>query len=397
MEKSKELFCLKDVSFILGKNRYTFRRGPTGNLEAHLYNHLCNSDQFCAVDDNKRISSTAGDQPTSPHLRIGIMRNGGYGDVLLGTAIATGIRRKYPDAFITWYTTPQFIQMLRRFPHINQARLHNCYSGEDIFFKRNIYDFDMFFATKPDAEVWYFNPKLPEKYPELKKSDKFRRLHFYNKKMSSYEWIKKSGLWWTDVYKKSIGIEVREEDMWFDIPTSCDYPITQEKHAVIVCDGAGGTQVKSYPVNLFKEVVEYLENINYKVYQVGDKFTNIIPGVKSLVGTTALQQAVGYIKNCDLYIGVDGFLTHIASLYNVRNVCIYGPTPYKIWGHKNLNVVNAGIKCKDRPCWSNIRSWHNKCLINGKLQGECMLKLNPKRIIKKINEVLNNDKLGKTA
>ena len=392
MEKSDKLFCVEDVSFILGTNRYSFKKGNIVDLDIgiNVYNHIRGNKAFVSATDEEAIARSCPIRKADAPLRIGIMRNGGYGDILIGTAVAKGIRRLYPRAFITWYTTPQFIQLLRGFPSINTAEVKHHYSSEHDYFKAHRYDFDMFFCTKPDAEVWYINDKLAKRYPNLLKHKSFKK-KVYDSKASNYEWMVKQNKWWFELYEKMIGIKITNEDMWYSLPSYCDTRYTSEKYAVISSDGAGGTQVKSIPVTFFTKVVEHLIKLNYKVYQVGDRFTNKVPNAISLVGQTTISQAVGYIKNCDLYIGCDGFLTHIAAHYNVRNVCIYGPTPPKIWGHPNLNMIVSNYRCKYKPCWHDRKMWHSKCAVNKKLQGECMLNLDAGVITKKIDEVVKHD------
>jgi ADP-heptose:LPS heptosyltransferase len=381
----KPLFCKKDTSFVYGKQRFTFRKGIVKKCNSDLYNFLSNHPDFIDPTDIEMVKRKYPEK-IKP-LRIIIMRNGGYGDILMGTAVAKAIKDKFPKAFIIWVTQPQFLLMLKGCPYVSTVVAKNWYASEIDYFKSHKMDCDLFFCVKPDGEVWCTNARLVEKYKWLRDLDKFYTKNYRNR--YSYDWIKSSDLWWFETYKHTMALDVDERDMWMNLPAHYSTRLTNKKYAVIVPDGAGGLQTKSWLAGGWVEVTKYLQSIDYEVYQVGDRFTTKVPGTISLLGKTKLMQAVGYIKNCDLFLGCDGFMSHIAALYDVPNVCVFGPTPYKIWGHKNLNVVIPDYYCQFMPCWTQRRSWFNECLINGKIYGKCMESLKVEKVIKKIKEVLD--------
>lgn len=77
-----------------------------------------------------------------------------------------------------------------------------------------------------------------------------------------------------------------------------------------------------------------------------------------------LGQVVPLLARCDLYLGNDSGVTHLAAAIGVRTVALFGPTDPVQWRPrgKSVTVITRGVECS--PCGvSTMRSCaHRKCL-----------------------------------
>ena len=76
---------------------------------------------------------------------------------------------------------------------------------------------------------------------------------------------------------------------------------------------------------------------------------NISPEIISSIDKTDLGEALALIKYCDIFIGPDSSLLHLASCLNVESIGLYGPTPPDYvypYFHRN-NLICADVKCQD--------------------------------------------------
>lgn len=87
------------------------------------------------------------------------------------------------------------------------------------------------------------------------------------------------------------------------------------------------------------------------------------------VGVPSLPLLAGVLKRCDLVIGNDGGLMHLAASVGTQTVSIFGPVDGSVYGPfvrkgEFHRVVAKGLAC--RPCYQGFRfppcPWDNACL-----------------------------------
>ena len=75
-------------------------------------------------------------------------------------------------------------------------------------------------------------------------------------------------------------------------------------------------------------------------------------------------QVAALLARCDLYLGNDSGVTHLAAAIGVRTVALFGPTDPVQWRPrgKSVTVITEAVECS--PCGlSTMRSCaHRKCL-----------------------------------
>lgn len=104
--------------------------------------------------------------------------------------------------------------------------------------------------------------------------------------------------------------------------------------------------------------------------------------VKDMVGKTTLAQSIALASICDVMVGVDTGMQHIADAVGTRSVSIFGPTNPKTHGAYSNRAIFAEVeeqcrccygtsnyvKCKDRKCMYKINSDYVFKLIYNSIQ-----------------------------
>lgn len=155
---------------------------------------------------------------------------------------------------------------------------------------------------------------------------------------------------------------VKEEDiLWYG---KCNYGETDEKFDIVIHNGynrygSADWRIKSYPH--YEKVVEYLDGL--KVCSVGSK-EEYIKGTENRTGLS-LQESLGLIKNCRIFVGNDSGLYHCANALGKDNIVIFTATSIKKNYDGRFHKYST-IICRDdlecRPCqagrkWKACETW----------------------------------------
>ena len=124
-----------------------------------------------------------------------------------------------------------------------------------------------------------------------------------------------------DAYGRVAGIEFESiEDKHPQLICTDEPVITDKKYVVVGADGSGWPG-KTWPIEKYAEVIDYVRSMGYEVYETGyevtDRTGNIYHGCE-------LNTAVNLIANCEFYIGADNGPMHIARSFNRPCVAING-------------------------------------------------------------------------
>lgn len=99
------------------------------------------------------------------------------------------------------------------------------------------------------------------------------------------------------------------------------------KGAVVVHSSILGARFplynKQWPPDRMAEVVRVLAR-SHRVIQIGGKSDPALPGAEDLRGYPDLRHISAILANAALFVGIEGFHTHLARAVNCRSVVIYG-------------------------------------------------------------------------
>lgn len=140
---------------------------------------------------------------------------------------------------------------------------------------------------------------------------------------------------------------------------------------VLVLTPGSGAREKNWPFEFFLEVVEW-----WKRKFTGESLIVLGPVEEELgrsgknwkqmrvVGGLDLAKLAALIRRCDLYLGNDSGVTHLASALGVETVALFGPTDPLEWAPygNRTTVITQNIECS--PCSTQVMKNcpHRKCL-----------------------------------
>ena len=154
----------------------------------------------------------------------------------------------------------------------------------------------------------------------------------------------------------------------------------------------GKHKEKTYPLQEMEKVVAELSTRRYEIFLFGgndekaqlqswsDKFTNVV----NMAGKLSFKEELACISHLDLMISMDSANMHLASLYAVPVVSIWGATHpfagFYGFGQDPFNAVQQELYC--RPC----SVFGNKPCYRG--DWACMHMITPGQVINKAEQVL---------
>lgn len=148
-------------------------------------------------------------------------------------------------------------------------------------------------------------------------------------------------------------------------------------------------QEKMYPLEKMKEVVQKLaaENNTILLFGGGENEKNIlkqwadeIAGVNNVAGKFSFEEELAIISNINEMISMDSANMHLASIFGVPVISIWGATHWYAgfngWAQQEKNIVQTELYC--RPC----SVFGNKPCYRG--DHACMHMITPEMIAEKI-------------
>lgn len=146
-------------------------------------------------------------------------------------------------------------------------------------------------------------------------------------------------------------------------------PLFQQNKKVIGVAPFAQHQPKMYPLDKMKAVVQQL-SVNNNIILLGGgpievsvlkKWAEELTNITSAAGNYSLAEELAIISNLDAMISMDSANMHLASLYKIPIISIWGAThPYAGfygWGQNTNNIVSVNLSCRpcsvfgNKPCW----------------------------------------------
>ncbi len=134
-----------------------------------------------------------------------------------------------------------------------------------------------------------------------------------------------------------------------------------------ICIQSGGSAARNHMINKewfperFLKLVEQLQD-KYNIIQIGSKEDTLLPGVTDMRGKTTIRETAALLSNSVFFIGLVGFLMHLARAVDCRSIIIFGgrEKPGQTGYDFNINLHSA-IECS--PCWLRNRcNYKRKCM-----------------------------------
>ena len=198
-----------------------------------------------------------------------------------------------------------------------------------------------------------------------------------------------------DYFLSCLGIETPREDL-------PDIPITSDALAwcrwfwrqsglagkkVLVLSPGSGAREKNWPIGFYMAVVEWWQKrfdgeavivlgpVEEEREQSGNHW-----GRARVVCGLGLKKVAALIRRCDIYLGNDSGVSHLAAGLGVQTVALFGPTDPVQWAPRGKRVTVLSQKVECSPCLTPVMKscQHHKCLTT----------LSPGHVIQKLEELL---------
>ena len=117
---------------------------------------------------------------------------------------------------------------------------------------------------------------------------------------------------------------------------------------LIALHPGSGSAKKNWPVRYYAALVRSLHRITHGIFlliegpadeQPVAQLKKEVDGVPAMIlQTPALPVLAAILQECNLYIGNDGGITHLAAAANIPVVAIFGPSDSRVWGPRGEKV-----------------------------------------------------------
>jgi len=144
-----------------------------------------------------------------------------------------------------------------------------------------------------------------------------------------------------------------------------------ERKRVLVLAPGSGAREKNWPIDFYKavgewwkkgtkgEVVIVLGPVEEARGERGELWDHAV-----VVRGLNLAQVAALLLRCDVYLGNDSGITHMAAALGVETIALFGPSDPVQWAPRgsNVRVVSQGVPCS--PCAHSVMKAcpHRKCL-----------------------------------
>jgi hypothetical protein len=99
----------------------------------------------------------------------------------------------------------------------------------------------------------------------------------------------------------------------------------------------------------FAQVAEALAS-RFNLVQLGAPQDPLLPGVRDLRGKTTVRESAAVLSQSQLFIGLEGFLMHLARAVECRSVIVYGGHTHPAHtGYAAFENFYSAVPCA--PCW----------------------------------------------
>lgn len=341
---------------------------------------------------------------SSPH-HILVFRFSALGDTAMTVPVINLLLQQYPGMEITFVSQP-FMQPLfegiERL-HFYPADIKNRYKGiaglyslsrriqKEVPFDA-IADLHNVLRTKL---LRFFLPAKKTAVIDKGRKEKAELTRHVNKKLRP---LKTTFERYADVFKK-IGVPLKLDTRAGIIQKNIDtglLPGRQKNGWLIGIAPFAKHAAKMYPLEKMKEAVRMIaQQPSVTILLFGsrdeagmlEQWENEISHVHSLAGKMSFRDELAVIAQLDIMVSMDSANMHLASLYGVPVVSVWGGTHpflgFYGWGQPMSNAVQLDLPCRPSSVFGN-----RDCPVHGK--NGCMQGITGEMIYEKVMEVMRS-------
>ena len=263
--------------------------------------------------------------------KIAIIRLSSIGDIALTYTTVRNLRQRYPSAYITFVTNKGFFDVIRDWPECDHV----------LFYE----DF-LTWSQEDRQQDWVIDLHKNKKSLRILKGFQF---HYktYLHKLNREKWLNvnfKTQLPVSHIVKRynhAANIEGEDSLVYKNFPV--EIRADNSKYACIVLGAAHHTKAPTSDV-----IEKFANSISLPIsliggpqeQELGDRLAAKFNHVTNFAGTLTIQESIEKIKNSSFCVGGDTGMSHIAAIYSIPLLTIWGST------HPNLGMSPVGKENK---------------------------------------------------
>jgi heptosyltransferase-2 len=322
------------------------------------------------------------------------------GDVLRTTPLLPGLRRKYPDTFLTWLTDPESVPLLERNPLIDRLLPFRWESVLPLIVER--FDAVICLDKEPDLAALATKIEAPEKFG-FGLNDRGNLVPFnpsaeyaYRLGMDDELKFRLNSRTYQDIAAEAAGVDDDGEEYIYRLGDDagskavaffrrCRVP--KGRPAIGLNTGAGSKfETKQWPEGHFLELIRLLQGeLKANIFLLGgprekafnDRLLKRSPVRVFHTGTdNSLPEFSGFLDRMDVVVCSDTLAMHLAIALKKKVVALFGPTcPLEIDFYGRGTALFSGASCA--PCYRQTCD-----------DGRCMDDIKPGEVLAAVKSLL---------
>lgn len=259
-------------------------------------------------------------------FNILVKRLGALGDVILTIPAIRGLKEKYPQCQISFLTFQNNGQIIQGHPLIDKI----ICPGKAIDYSK----YDLFFDLEYESRPY---------------------MHMIDAYCQGVG-VKPSN--------KELSIVLRQPELDFAKNYLNDHHLQSDQILIGLHSGGSSWPCKLWGLDNFGYVLRFFqENFGFRIIELGAKDCQPLGLDMNLINQTSIKQAAAILKNCDLFLGVDSGLLHVAAAVNTPIVAVFGCTdPDKVLPFETISLgIQSQGKCTGCRHWPPFPRTFTRC------------------------------------
>ncbi|MDD5504145.1 MAG: glycosyltransferase family 9 protein [Candidatus Omnitrophica bacterium] len=322
-----------------------------------------------------------------------IIGHSNIGDVCYNMAVVRPLKDAYPGAVLSFVTSPRCRELVEGYRGIDNVIIYDRSGADKGFINQARFvmglrktNFDLAIALKSSARYVFLRSRSVWSVGNNKNA----HIHPVDRYLAL---LRQNGINCPSA-RFDFALARKDEDFALDFFKKNN--IRQGEAIAGIMPLAAWT-LKSWPVERWNSLADRLKREKgLKVIALGksdgSKFSSTVLSSLSAdiirAGQTTLEQAIALISKCNVFIGPDSSLLHIASCMGINSIGLYGPTSidcFYPYFHRH-NIVRAAKTLPCMPCCPGMNVVCNKDVIRHDF-GPCMQEIRVDEVFDKIMKI----------
>ncbi|MCX7725849.1 MAG: glycosyltransferase family 9 protein [Chitinispirillaceae bacterium] len=166
---------------------------------------------------------------------------------------------------------------------------------------------------------------------------------------------------------------------------------SSEKGVLVAIHPGSGSRIKNWDYSNFKKVAEILNSKGAKILWIVGPAENSLdfPQEDIVIKNLSLKKCAKILKLCNLFIGNDSGISHLASAVGCKSIVIFGPSDPLVWAPRGKEIVKILWKPSScTPCHP-IKKINTQCNLH------CLHSIKVEEVINAAEEILFLDQSQK--